>query len=125
MLLIYTISFIYEIMIKVILIIATTILSFAISFAIFNYALLFAQVPSGPPSQAAQPGQTAQPIKQLKRIKQAIQVKQANHLFQAHLSHQIIPGIINQNKLVKQFKQDILGKINRDNQYQQKVLWIN
>jgi hypothetical protein len=63
LLLIYTISFIYEIMIKVILIIATTILSFAISFAIFNYALLFAQVPSGqqsPPSQAAQPGQTAQ-----------------------------------------------------------------
>jgi len=47
-------------MIKVILIIATTILSFAISFAIFNYALLFAQVPSGQPSQAAQPGQTAQ-----------------------------------------------------------------
>jgi hypothetical protein len=59
LLLIYTISFIYEIMIKVILIIATTILSFAISFAIFNYALLFAQVPSGQPSQAAQPGQTA------------------------------------------------------------------
>ena len=47
-------------MIKVILIIATTILSFAISFAIFNYALLFAQVPSSQPSQAAQPGQTAQ-----------------------------------------------------------------
>ena len=51
-------------MIKAILIIATTILSFTISFASFNYALVFAQAPAGQPSQpsqAAQPGKTVQP----------------------------------------------------------------
>src|SRR6476469_4317141 len=59
-------------MIKVILIIATTILSFAISFAIFNYTLLFAQAQSSPPSQAAQPGQTAQ-------FNQTVQTNQTGH----------------------------------------------
>ena len=49
---------------RAIMIITSTLLSFTISFAIFDCALVFAQAPGGqtsPPSQAAQPGQTVQP----------------------------------------------------------------
>ena len=51
-------------MTRAILITASIILSFTISYTILDYALVFAQAPAGQssqPSQAAQPGQTVQP----------------------------------------------------------------